>query len=126
MAEPNPTRTPESKPVAPGDRVGARFDASAVEDLNLLLSTGLSKSEALHDAVRHYAAIHRAPIADDMKVLQEAGLSRADAVRKAVGHYAEIHRNAWDMGAYPQGISPKILGTKVEVYQQPKAANQGV
>lgn len=57
-----------------------------------------------------------AGLSDDLRILARAGWTATDVVREAVRIFAEIHINAWQLGGYPEGARPTIVGATLAPY----------
>ncbi|MEV0912687.1 hypothetical protein AB0I93_00045 [Streptomyces sp. NPDC049967] len=53
---------------------------------------------------------------DDLATMMRAGITVSDAVREAVNIIAGTCRNAWAMGAYPDGVLPQVIACQVVPY----------
>lgn len=53
---------------------------------------------------------------DDLAIMMRAGITVSDAIKEAVNIVAGTYRNAWDMGAYPEGVLPQIIACQVVPY----------
>lgn len=62
----------------------------------------------------------------DLAVLMQCGVTTSDAIRAAVGLLASIHRAAWDIGGYPEGVSPVIESANLTAYSTVRRPHQHV
>ncbi|MFG2596693.1 hypothetical protein [Streptomyces sp. NPDC048462] len=53
---------------------------------------------------------------DDLMIMMRAGNTVSDAVKEAVSLIAGTYRNAWAMGAYPEGVLPQVIACQVRPY----------
>ncbi|MGC5007459.1 hypothetical protein [Streptomyces sp. DT203] len=53
---------------------------------------------------------------DDLVIMMRAGITVSDAVKEAVNIIAGTCRNAWAMGAYPEGVLPQVIACQVVPY----------
>lgn len=63
---------------------------------------------------------------DDLAVIMRSGCGASDAIKWAVELGADLCKQAWSVGGYPRGATPKITGYMLVPYRRSTPEGESV